>query len=66
MGVEIDEELIISTSGSYEEGLDSWGVLSAIDNPPTAIFAGNDEVAIGLIHGIQDQGKTAMFQVQNH
>lgn len=64
MGVEIDEELIISTTGSYDEGIDSWGALSAVDNPPTAIFAGNDELAIGLIHGIQDQGKTVPGDVE--
>ena len=30
--------------------------LHKLDDPPTAYFAGNDELAVGIIHGVQDDG----------
>lgn len=56
-GIEIDEKLILSEDGSYDSGLEAWNELSSIENPPTAFFAGSDEIAIGIIHGAQDNGK---------
>ena len=38
-------------------GLEAWETLSSLESPPTAYFAGSDELAIGLIHGAQDAGK---------
>ena len=32
------------------------GWLHKLEDPPTAFFAGNDELAIGIIHGAQDNG----------
>ncbi len=55
--IELDEQLIISDDSSYDSGIEAWDALSALDNPPTAFFAGSDELAIGIIHGAQDQGK---------
>lgn len=55
--IEIDEQLIISEESSYDSGIEAWESLSTLDNPPTAFFAGSDELAIGIIHGAQDQGK---------
>lgn len=56
-GIEVDEKLILSEDGSYDSGLEAWEELNAIENPPTAFFAGSDELAIGIIHGAQDNGK---------
>lgn len=63
-GIEIDEALIVSGEGSYDDGLESWEILSKLDEPPTAIFVGNDELAIGLVHGIQDSGKSVPEDVE--
>ena len=64
VGIELDETLIVAENGSYDSGLSTWETLSAVDNPPTAIFVGNDELAIGLIHGIQDSGKLVPADVE--
>lgn len=52
-----DENLIVSDEGTYDSGVEAWETLSALDEPPTAFFAGSDELAIGIIHGAQDNGK---------
>ena len=48
-GIEMDEQLIVpgdfSTEIGYERGLQLFG----LDNPPTAIFASNDQTALGVI-----------------
>lgn len=63
-GLELDETLIVSGDGSYDDGLESWKVLSVLEQQPTAIFVGNDELAIGLVHGIQDNGKIVPTDVE--
>jgi LacI family transcriptional regulator len=55
-GIEIDTDLIVGVENTYDDGLLAWEELSKLKNPPTAFFAGNDEIAIGLIHGAQDSG----------
>ena len=62
--ISIDEALIVAGDGSYDDGLESWTNLSELENPPTAIFVGNDELAIGLVHGIQDSGKMVPEDVE--
>ena len=54
--IEIDPELIVGIDNTYDDGLLAWRKLSELKSPPTAFFAGNDEIAIGLIHGAQDNG----------
>lgn len=63
-GIELDEELIVSGDGSYDDGLESWATLAKNDLRPTAIFVGNDELAIGLVHGIQDNGNRVPEDVE--
>lgn len=48
-GVEFDESLITHCSFDYEAGRRSAGDLLDRDDPPTAIFAGNDEIALGVM-----------------
>lgn len=62
--IAMDEALIVAGDGSYDDGLESWTNLSELENPPTAIFVGNDELAIGLVHGIQDSGKMVPDDVE--
>ncbi|RFU60053.1 LacI family DNA-binding transcriptional regulator [Bacillus sp. V59.32b] len=41
---------------SYESGFNMMLKLLAIDHPPTAVFAANDEMAIGAIKAIKSKG----------
>ncbi|GGE55305.1 catabolite control protein A [Pullulanibacillus camelliae] len=51
-----DEELIIAGDYTYDSGKEATEQLLALQEPPTAIFASNDEMALGVIHQIQDTG----------
>lgn len=62
--MELDESLIVSDDDTYDSGIEAWETLSAIENPPTAFFAGSDELAIGLIHGAQDSGKKVPDEIE--
>jgi len=62
--IEIDEQLIISDDGTYDSGLEAWETVSNLEDPPTAFFAGSDEIAIGLIHGAQDNGKVVPDEIE--
>jgi len=62
--IEVDEQLIVFEDGSYDGGLESWEVFNKLENPPTAFFAGSDELAIGIIHGAQDHGKNVPNDIE--
>lgn len=53
---EIDKSLIISGDFTYVSGMQSAGNLLALDNPPTAIFACNDDMAAGAIAAAHQAG----------
>ena len=55
-GIDVDEDLIVGVDNTYDDGLAAWEQLRELEDPPTAFFAGSDEIAIGLIHGAQDSG----------
>ncbi|MGO0062297.1 catabolite control protein A [Brevibacillus fluminis] len=63
-GIALDEELVRSGSYWYETGLRNMNEFLKLDNPPTAVFAANDEVAIGAIHAIQDAGKSVPGDIE--
>lgn len=63
-GIAFDQKLVVANESSYDSGLEAWANLSKLKEPPTAIFAGNDELAIGCIHGVQDAGKTVPGDVE--
>lgn len=56
-GLGVDESLIVSEEDTYDSGISAYEELSALEEGPTAFFAGSDELAIGIIHGAQDTGK---------
>lgn len=56
-GIELDENLVVAAEDSYDSGLEDFKTLNSLPNPPTAFFAGSDELAIGIIHGALDSGK---------
>lgn len=55
-GIEPNNELVVESEATYEDGMAAFGKMNRLDDAPTAYFAGNDELAIGLIHGAQDAG----------
>src|SRR5690606_20757677 len=63
-GLLVDEKYILQEDGSYDSGIEAWETLSVLDEPPTAFFAGSDELAIGIIHGAQDNGKRVPEDVE--
>lgn len=63
-GLEVDQALVVADNSTYDCGLEAWEELSGLEQPPTAIFAGSDELAIGLIHGVQDEGKIVPGDVE--
>lgn len=63
-GIAIDEKYILPEDGSYDSGMEAWSALSALEEPPTAYFAGSDELAIGLIHGAQDDGRSVPEDIE--
>lgn len=62
--ISIDETLIVTEEDSYDQGMDAWHTLSQLENPPTAYFAGGDEIAIGIIHAAQDVGKSVPEDIE--
>lgn len=52
--LEIDSSFIQESDASYESGYDQMMKLLALETPPTAVFAFNDEVAIGAMKAVKD------------
>lgn len=48
-GIALDESLVTQSAFEYEAGRRSGSRLLDRDDPPTAIFAGSDEIALGLM-----------------
>src|SRR6185503_5791303 len=55
-GVPIDEELIASGDYTTETGAQCARELLSLDHPPTAIFASNDQMAMGVFHVAEELG----------
>ncbi|MGM9946365.1 MAG: catabolite control protein A [Lysinibacillus sp.] len=63
-GLVVDESLIVSEEGTYDSGLAAYEEISQVEDAPTAYFAGSDELAIGIIHGVQDTGKQVPADIE--
>jgi LacI family transcriptional regulator len=55
-GISIDEKLIASGDYTTETGIRGTRELLALENPPTAIFASNDQMAMGVFQVAQEMG----------
>src|SRR5205823_5383782 len=53
----IDEKLIASGDYTTETGITCTRELLALENPPTAIFASNDQMAMGVFQVAEELGK---------
>lgn len=56
VGIPIDEKLIASGDYTTETGIQGTRELLALDNPPTAIFASNDQMAMGVFQVAEEMG----------
>ncbi|MEW9670967.1 catabolite control protein A [Ammoniphilus sp. 3BR4] len=57
-GISFRQDYVISGKLSYEAGLEAAQAFMSLEEPPTAIFSASDETAVGVIHGMQDMGKS--------
>jgi LacI family transcriptional regulator len=55
-GLTYDENLIIEGDNSYDSGIEAYEKIMELAEKPTAVFAGTDEMALGIIHSAQDHG----------
>lgn len=55
-GLPLFEEFFIETDNTYDDAYEKWKVIRNLEEKPTAIFAGNDEIAVGVLNGIRDDG----------
>ncbi|MBM7572841.1 catabolite control protein A [Aquibacillus albus] len=53
---EVNPDLIVKGDYTYDSGIEAAHQYLEMDNKPTAIFVASDEMALGVIHGIQDKG----------
>lgn len=62
--IELDEQLVVQGDYSYDSGLEAVEQYFDLENPPTAIFVSSDEMALGVIHGVQDRGLSVPEDVE--
>ncbi len=55
-GIPYDEELVVAGNFSMQSGADAMERLLALDEPPTGVFAGNDEMAFGAVRTARAHG----------
>ncbi|PKG24962.1 catabolite control protein A [Niallia nealsonii] len=54
--ISFNENLVVEGDYTYESGIESFDKLMEQADKPTAIYVGSDEMAIGVIHGAEDEG----------
>jgi LacI family transcriptional regulator, repressor for deo operon, udp, cdd, tsx, nupC, and nupG len=55
-GITIDPHLVVATDWGGEQGAEAMGRLLSLRDPPTAVYAHSDEVALGAIRTIRRAG----------
>jgi DNA-binding LacI/PurR family transcriptional regulator len=53
----VDDDLIQGGGWTSSIGIKAMRSLLALDSPPTAVFAGNDQLALGAIEVLRDSGR---------
>lgn len=54
--IPFNEEYVVIGDYTYDSGIEAMENFLSLSERPTAIFAGTDEMALGIIHGAQDRG----------
>jgi LacI family transcriptional regulator len=52
--IPVDSELVVPGRQSFESGASAGRMLLTLPEPPTAIFAANDDMAVGVVHVAHD------------
>lgn len=55
-GIEYLEELVVEGDDTYDSGIEAFDKLMEAESKPTAIFVGQDEMALGVVLGAEDKG----------
>ncbi|KAA9131681.1 LacI family transcriptional regulator [Marinihelvus fidelis] len=55
-GIRLDSGLVLEGGYTYETGFECASELLAMDNRPTAVFCGNDEMAVGAYQAARQAG----------
>ena len=55
-GLRIEDRYLIAGGYTFDSGVDCAERLLALDEPPTAIFTGNDEMAVGAYQAVRKAG----------
>jgi LacI family transcriptional regulator len=55
-GIDVDEQLIVSGDYTDKAGYKGGKYLLTLEDPPTAIFATNDQMAMGVYHIAEEMG----------
>ncbi len=55
-GIEYHEDLVVEGDDTYDSGIEAFEKLMEAAEKPTAIFVGQDEMALGVVHGAEDKG----------
>lgn len=55
-GLPYNEDLVVEGDYTYDSGLEAFDKLLEAAERPTAILVGSDEMALGVVHGAEDQG----------
>ena len=63
-GMTIEDGFVSAGDYTYDSGLEAAKEFLQLKNRPTAIFAGTDEMALGVVHGIQDAGLSVPSDIE--
>jgi LacI family transcriptional regulator, repressor for deo operon, udp, cdd, tsx, nupC, and nupG len=55
-GIPFDSDFVVAGDFSMQSGADAMGKLLDLNDPPTAVFAGNDEMAFGAVTAARTRG----------
>lgn len=54
--IEFIEDYVVEGDFSYDSGIEAVEKLFELSERPTAVLAGADEMAVGVVHAVQDRG----------
>jgi LacI family transcriptional regulator len=63
-GLEVEDQYVVVGDYTYDSGLEAMEAFLQLEDKPTAVFAATDEMALGAVHGAQDQGYTVPGDVE--
>src|SRR5699024_3198015 len=62
--IEIDDSLVVVNESTYIGGVEAAAEIIQLEKRPKAVFVTTDEMAVGVIHGLQDHGITVPDDIE--